>query len=643
MKISLRTKLAISFLIVVVITGLVITLAGMHLISDRIIKQAQDKVRIDLNSARHIYQGEIDDVETVIRLTAVRFFLKDSFLKGDLDKLKLELGKVKERDSLDILILTDKEGCVIIRPHNPKISGDSQVENEIVRRVLFERKPYASTEIVSKEELSKEGEDLVERAYMKFIPTPKAKATSETENTSGMMLLAAAPVLDYEGNLMGVLYGGRLINRNYKIVDEVKETVYQDMTYKGKDIGTTTIFQRDLRISTNVEAPDGNRAIGTRVSEEVYDQVLARGKPWIARAFVVNDWYITAYEPIRNISGKIIGILYVGILEKEFVDLKKRTVWIFLSITLVGVIIAMVVSYILASSVTKPVRLLAAAVQQLAEGDFAQKVDVKSRDEIGELGKTFNFMAFSIKERDEQLKQHTQHIVMKSERLAMIGQLAAGVAHEINNPLGGILVYSHLVLEDPSIQGLAKENVEKIVNESTRCKKIVKGLLDFARQTKPEKKLTNVNEVLRSTLSLVEKQALFQNIELSYAFESNLPMIEIDTPQIQQVFMNMIINAAEAMDGKGKLITRTKFSKDNRYVDIEFADTGCGISQENMKKLFEPFFTTKEVGYGTGLGLAISYGIIGRHDGNIDVQSEEGKGTTFVIRLPIELNKQASI
>ena len=635
MSISLRTKLIVSFLVVVVITGFVATWVGVRLIGDGIIRQAQDKVRVDLNSAREIYQEKLENVKLVVRLTAVRFLIIESLLSGDIEPMKAELRRMRERESLDVLTLTDKDGVVIFRTRNPGIYGDSQAGDEVVSRALFSREVAASTQIIPREELIKEGEDLAEQAYMKFISTPKAKPRPEDEETSGMMIKAAAPVLGYNGNLLGVLYGGKLLNRDYEIVDKVKDIVYQGQTYKGKDIGTATIFQRDLRISTNVKREDGSRAIGTRVSEEVYDQVLVKGLPWIGRAFVVNNWYITAYEPIRNIAGDIIGILYVGILEEKFADMRRGTIWMFLGITLAGVAAALIVSYFLANGILKPIRHLVFASKRLAEGDLTHRVQLKSKDEIGELGETFNFMVESLTDRDEQLKRYTQQKIMESERLAIIGQLAAGVAHELNNPLGGVLVYSHLLLEDLDGEDPKRENLEKIVKQATRCKEIVKGLLDFARQTEPEIELADVNKILKDTLSLVENQALFQNIKISRSFCSSPPQVMVDKAQIQQVLMNIVFNAAEAMEGYGDLIISTRVAEADQFMEIEFTDTGCGIPEENLERLFEPFFTTKEVGHGTGLGLAISYGIIQRQGGDIEVKSQVGKGTTFTIRLPI--------
>lgn len=635
MKLTFRSKLVLSFLMVVLFTGFIGTLVGERLISSGIIQQAQENVRVDLNSAREIYQRQLDQVKNVIRFTADRFFINNSLLGNEIELIKDELKRIRVKENLDICTITDKNGNVIFRTRNPTIYGDNQAKDEVVSFVLSNREVVVSTEIISREELLKEGNDLAERAHIKFIPTPRAKPRPESIETTGMMIRAAAPILDDKGSLIGVLYGGKLLNRNYDIVDKVKETVYQGQIYKGKDIGTATIFQEDLRISTNVKRKDGSRAIGTRVSEEVYDQVLVKGLPWIERAFVVNDWYYTAYEPIRNIRGNIIGILYVGILEKKFVDMKRSTLLTFLGITFVGIIIAATISYFLASRVVQPIRNLVLASKRIAGGDLGHRVKLETKDEIRDLGEAFNFMASSLKDRDEQLKEHTKQTIMKSEKLATIGQLAAGVAHEINNPLGGILSYSHLVLEDTDTEDPRKQNLEKIVVQATRCREIVKGLLDFARQTEPEMSLANINDILNEALALIEKQALFHNIEVIKHLDPDPYQVMADYSQIQQVFINIIMNAAESMEGQGELIIRAKKTEDGNHAMVTFTDTGTGIPEENIEKLFDPFFTTKEVGRGTGLGLAVSYGIVERHKGSIDVRTEVGIGTTFIVSLPL--------
>jgi two-component system NtrC family sensor kinase len=450
------------------------------------------------------------------------------------------------------------------------------------------------------------------------------------------MLQAGAPIFDDENNLLGVLYGGTLLNRNFEIVDKVKQTVFEELQYKGKDIGTATIFQDDVRISTNVENEDGNRALGTRVTEEVYNQVVGKGQPWIGRAYVVNAWYITAYEPIRDIAGKIIGILYVGVLEEKYKDIQQGMILTFAAITIAGVLVALVVSYFIARWILVPIFKLIDASKAVASGDLTAQVKISTKDELEYLADSFNAMALALRKRDEQLKEFTTQKIMASERLALIGQLSANVAHELNNPLTGIVTYSHLILEEIDCEDPKKKSLEKIVGQATRCRDIIRGLLDFSRQRKPDKTLSNINTVMEQCLSFVEKQALFLNIDIIKNFQEDLPMMVIDASQIERVIMNMIINAAEAMDGEGVLIVSTRSTDDNRSVELEFRDTGPGISEENIEKIFDPFFTTKDVGHGTGLGLAISYGVVKAHQGTIVVESELGEGTIFTVRLPVK-------
>ena len=426
------------------------------------------------------------------------------------------------------------------------------------------------------------------------------------------------------------------MNRNYAIVDEVKQTVFQGEVYKGRDIGTATIFQDDVRISTNVHNEDGSRAIGTRIAADVYQQVVVKGEQYLGRAFVVNNWYITAYEPIKDYENKIIGILYVGILEQKYTDIRNQAILVFSGITLTGVALSILIALLISRSISSSIKRLATASKQLASGNLEAKVTNISNDELGELAKTFNFMATALKDRDEQLKEFTKKKIMESERLALIGQLSANVAHELNNPLQGIVTYSYLLLEEETCTEDAKENLQKIVVQANRCRDIIRGLLDFSRQKKPDKTLCNVNALLQGCISLVEKQALFHNIKVVLKLEENPPMVILDPSQVERVFLNLIINAAEAMDGIGTLTLTTKHNRKKKTIEIKVQDTGHGISKENMSKVFDPFFTTKETGHGVGLGLAITYGIVKEHNGTITVESELEKGTTFISEFPFE-------
>jgi two-component system, NtrC family, sensor kinase len=644
LRIPIATKLILSYLLVIVIISVIFMVVGVRSISNLILSEAQEKVRNDLNSAREIYLNELSHVDDVIRHTGDRFFLKDAMLNNDWDLAFAELDRIKEEEDLDVLAITDQYGYVLIRTCNPDFIGDNQGHDEIIHSVLYSENPNASTIIVSGEDLQKDTPELSEKAYFELIDTPLAREREETELNDGMMLKAAAPIFDYENNLIGVVYGGVLLNRNYEIVDKVKQTVYENIIYKGQDIGTATIFMDDVRISTNVKNEDGTRAIGTRVSEEVYNQVIIQGEPWIDRAYVVNNWYITAYEPITDLYGRIIGILYVGILEQKYLDIQKRTVFTFLSISIVGALVSMIVSYFIARGIHVPIRKLVSASKEVAEGNLDTKVIVHTNDELQYLAISFNRMSEALKRRDEQLKSFATQRIIKSERLALVGQLAANIAHELNSPLQGIVSFSHLMIEDEICDNPNHiTSLEKIVVQANRCRDIIRGLLDFSRQREPDKALYNVNSVLGSCISLVEHQALFHNIQITKDFQENLPLAILDASQIERVFINIIMNAAEAMEGNGKLSLETRFDAEKQSIEIILSDTGPGISEENLKRIFDPFFTTKDVGHGTGLGLAISYGIVQGHKGQISVESEIGQGTAFLISLPIEANGENGV
>ena len=240
----------------------------------------------------------------------------------------------------------------------------------------------------------------------------------------------------------------------------------------------------------------------------------------------------------------------------------------------------------------------------------------------------------------EKKLQETHLQLVSSEKMASLGKLAAGIAHEINNPLGGILIYSSLMMEDLPEEDPKRGDLARIVQETGRCKEIVKSLLEFARQTEPKKEPTDINRAINDGLFFLVNQALFHNIRIVKNLDPFLPFVRGNSGQLKQVFMNIIVNAAEAMHGNGTLTIATSPSPDRKTVWIEFADTGEGIPEENFSRIFDPFFTTKDVGKGTGLGLATSYGIVQDHGGTINVRSKVGLGTSFIIELPIQPQTQ---
>jgi two-component system NtrC family sensor kinase len=653
--ISIRTKLIVSFLAVIVLGGMLSLSFGWGLVHKTILTQAQDKVRGDLKTAWIIYNERLNVIQQTLLVTSRREIMSDLMSVKNTASLETVLGKIKHENALDILTLTDGTGSVVLRIGGGIGTGDSLADNPLVRQAL-EGKDASGSLVLQREEILREAPGLAEQAAIPFVPTPRSTQMPEAREGSGLFQMAATPILGPGTTVLGVLYGGNLLNRNYGIVDGVKEAVYEGAKYRGTDTGTATIFLYNLRISTNVMSKGGKRAIGTLVSDEVAAQVLREGRRWSGRAFVVYDWYITSYDPIRDPDGKVIGMLYVGMLERPYIDAARRVMFTFTGIAVLCVILLLVILYFSTTRIVRPLQEMVEATEKISHGDLSHRVVVTSRDEIGYLAISFNRMTENLATAKEELVEwgttlekkvdertralvEMQQQMVQSEKLASLGKLSASIAHEINNPLGGILIYAHLIQEDMKKDDPASENLSKIIKETTRCKNIVKDLLEFARSKEPRKGLADLNRTLGRALDIVEQQAAFQDVRIHKQLASDLPAVIADADQLQQVFLNIIINACEAMDGKGDLTLTTARDPAGKTVSVGIQDTGCGMSTAVKSMIFEPFFTTKEVGKGTGLGLAVSYGIITRHEGTISVESEPGKGATFTITLPVGTEK----
>jgi len=633
---TLRRRVALSMVSVVAISGGVAAVIGAYLLQRHVGQEAQNRVHQHLNAGREFYEERLEAISDALRYTALGERFSQAVTDKEVGYLSPRLDAVRNSAGLDLLCATDAAGSVIYRAQRPRLAGDSLAGDHLIDLVLKGSGVVSGTMLVPVEALEKEDPSLAERSRIRILPTPKARPMAGTQLAAGMMLCAAAPVRGPDGRLVGVLRAGVLLSRNYDLVDQVQNTVFRDERYRGKLLGTATVFQDDVRISTNVMREDGSRAIGSRVSAEVYDQVLERQKTWLGRAWVVNDWYISAYAPIYDVEDRAVGMLYVGVLERKFRDLRTRTLRIFGLVTLAGMFVAAIAAWKLADSVSRPVRRLATVSAAVARGDFSQMLPVASADAIGSLTRSFNVMARSLKERDALLKERTRLQLTRSERLASIGRLAAGVAHEINNPLTGVLTFAHMLRKNVPEGSQEKRDVDTIIEATMRCRDIVRGLLDFSRQGEPHKELSDLNRVLHRALDLTRNQASINGVNTIEEMDPALPPLVIDPNQIQEVAVNIIVNAIDAMPDGGDLVVRTRAVDANGtpWVEFEISDTGCGISAEDVEHIFDPFFTTKRAGKGTGLGLAVSYGIVTGHGGRIDVSSEVRRGTTVTVRLP---------
>ena len=625
-------RLSLSLVAIILVVNASLALALILYVTQVLHDEVQESVRLDLNSARAVYSSQLVSMRRYLQGSALHARLVSSIEGSGATCPAAFMEDLRLAGDVDMLALVDLDGrCACTGVDASPLPVDL-ADNLVVQQVLGTGQAAEGTIIVSAADLAAFHPSLAERARFELVPTAAAIPTDELARTAGMVVAVAVPVRDSRGDMVGALYSANLLNRRFDTVDTIREQVYQNRVYNGRDIGTATIFQWDLRISTNVQTLEGERALGTRLSEEVYDRVLSQGGVWADRAFVVNDWYITAYEPIQDPSGQVIGSLYVGLLEAPFVRRQTLVVTVFLGIVLSTTLISLLLLVWAIRLVLRPISSIVRMTRAVSEGDLTARVEETPPGELGVLCESINEMARAVQERERRLETYTQRQIGQSEKLAAIGRLAAGVAHEINNPLTGVLTFAHLLKEKPHMTSEDHEDLDLLVRETTRVRDIVRSLLEFSRESSSERENLDLNELVRSTIRLLESQKLYRRILFEERLAAGSVMLVGDSDQLRQVLLNLLLNACEAMPDGGVLTVTTALH--GASVQLEVKDTGCGINSENLESIFDPFFTTKPVGTGTGLGLSVSYGIIQQHNGTIVAESEPGDGTRFMVRIP---------
>jgi len=464
-------------------------------------------------------------------------------------------------------------------------------------------------------------------------------------------------VRDAEGRTIGHVQAGVLLNRNLGFIDHINEIVYPEGALPFGSRGTATLFVDDVRISTNVRlfGPAGEeRAIGTRVSQTVRDSVLGEGRTWLDQAFVVNDWYVSAYQPLADGGGRRIGMLYVGFLQAPFTRVKVAGL-AGIGLLFFGVMVtAAVVSLRWARSIFRPLEQMEATMQRVEAGALDARVgSVASGDEIGRLaghldrllgvidGNTRELRRWNaeldakVAERTRALADAQAHLV-RNEKLAAVGQLTASVAHEINNPIAVIQGNLDLLREllGPAAAPVAAEL--KLVDEQIeRMRLIVTQLLQFARPTEFAGYVDSLQPaaVIGDSLVLVGHLLARTRIEVQRQNFSTRS-VAINRQELQQVLINLLVNAIHAMPDGGTLALSVR--DDGDEVLIEVADTGPGVAPELLAQLFQPFVTRKKDG--TGLGLWISRSLVERYGGDIAAanRGDGARGAVFTVRLKAE-------
>jgi two-component system NtrC family sensor kinase len=618
------------------------------------------KVGSDMVTAHEYFDRVVKGVGSRVEALAGAQRLQLALAGGQRTAIEAELDLARRRDRLDFMYVLDRSGKVrYVSAAQPGLADHSGWP--VVRDALH-GSAGSAIDIYDEGQLTLIDASLRDRASLNLVPTAQAAPDVRQSETRGMIIHAAAPVLDTGGQLLGVVEGGMLLNGNLEFVDTLNAIIYRDGSLPLGSKGTVTLFLDDARIATNVRLFEGERALGTRVSKSVREFVLERGNTWLDTAFVVNDWYVSGYEPVLDSFGKRVGMLYVGFLEEPFRSAKENALAVifllFATISLVG----SALSLYWARSIFRPLERMNVAIVRIDGGEIDARVGVTgSCDELGRLAGEFdhlldvlavkrnelqrwaNDLDLKVAERTLELEQantylrEAQRQLVMSEKLAAIGELTAGVAHEINNPIA--VIQGNLdVLRDvlgPAAQPVIRE-VRLIDEQVNRIRVIVTKLLQFARPGEFAGYVESVDcgTVLADCLVLSQHHLGKRSIRVEQRYAA-ARLVGINGQELQQVLINLIVNAVQAMPEGGTLTLASSDWNENdvpRGVRIDVSDTGEGIRAEDVDRIFDPFFTTKKT-LGTGLGLSISYSLIERYGGRITVDSVFGEGATFSVWL----------
>ncbi|MGR5433707.1 sensor histidine kinase [Vibrio owensii] len=540
----------------------------------------------------------------------------------------------------------------------------NSMENKFRFMDLTKRESFF--DVLDRKELEKLDPELTKRAEVPILKNGGVEAR-------GLVSRTVIPVYSQQNDLIGFLDGGLLLNNSTVLVDQIRDLIYLSDHDTLRPVGTLTVFLDDLRVSTNVPLDSDQRlgrAIGTRVSSEVYNKVLAEGEQWVDRAFVYDAWYITAYQPIKDQYDNVIGMLYTGYLMWPFVKAYMTNIVEISLITLMLLLVSGVMVYRGSRDLFRPIERIYKVVKlvQLGKEKRIGPLGLDEHHELAQLARQFDNMldaledrkvelknsamqlegkvqqrTASLKDKTEELELHIQLLnqtrdkLVVNEKLAALGELTAGIAHEINNPTAVILGNVELIqFELGEEASRVQEEIDAIHAQIDRIRNITRSLLQYSRQGGVQDEITwqHVNPIIDESITLVKTGTKKRDIEFVTNLQAHTS-VEINRHHLLQILVNLQMNGIHAMGGKGKLtVVSEDWIEDSELkgAAIHVTDEGCGIKPENLSRIFSPFYTTKRDG--TGLGLSVSQSILSQTGGELKAESEWGKGSTFSIYLP---------
>ena len=619
------------------------------------------KVRSDLAVARGYFDQTLAEVGSGTRGVARSQRLLQAMAGGD---LAARLAADRQELGLDFLLL--------MRQDDPSATLPAGVASLLQTAATT---PARSAQIVrlSRDELAALAPRLLPRLHIPLVSTRNAAPDARATEDRALVLLALQPVRDAAGQPQALLVGGLLLNQNLDFIDHINRIVYPEGALPFGSEGTATLFLDDVRITTNVRLFQDQRAIGTRVSQTVRDRVLGQGETWLDRAFVVNDWYVSAYEPLLDAAGQRVGMLYVGFLESPFRWVRHAMLAVMGLIFLAVMAVSAWFSVRWARSIFKPVEQMNRTMQRVEDGESAARVGaLPARDELGALASHLDQLLDVIDENtaalrrwgeelDQKVAERTRELeasnaslrlaqqqLVKSEKLAAIGQLTASIAHEINNPIAVMQGNLDLIRDTLGPQAQPVTAEFRLLDEQVeRMRLIVTQLLQYARPTEYAGyvETLDLNQTVHDSLVLVAHLLAQTRIKVVRDLQAT-QRVGLNRQELQQVIINLLINAIQAMPQGGTLRLVTRDWTDEQGACgalLQVQDSGPGLAPGVAERLFRPFFTTKNDG--NGLGLWISLGLVERYGGGIVAGNREDghSGAVFSVRLLTEPQAPAAV
>ncbi len=657
MKLSLRSLQLLGYAIVVTLMGTFTIYAGISFISETVVKEAKLRVQMDLNSAWSAYNEEKAILQMAVSLAAQNEIVncsQSSVIKRSGISVQLEQLRIKY--NLDYLTVVDPDGVVMAGAKNSEALGINLIDNPLISDALSGN-AASGTMLLTREELLLKSTDLAKQAFIPLIETERARPTNREVEERGMVLETAVPILANGHKVCGVVFGGILLNRKFDLVDRIRQAVFGVDIYGGKPLGTVTIFLWDTRITTNVIKRDSTRAIGTRVSDEVYTTVLENGTRFGDRAFVVNDWYLSAYDPIMDPGGQIIGILYVGLLEQKYLDYKSELTLKFLAVGLFALILSVSLATYFSAKIRIPILKLVAATRQISLGNLDTRVTgIKAGKELTELSDSFNSMAKSLEIRSRQLEEASKELKEAyheaDEKNRSYLEMLGFVTHELKSPLASI-VFAIGSLRD-HLLGPLNESQEAVLKSSAKSADYLNStIMNFLNLSRIEEgelrlklwKVSLCHGIIEPAVQRLSEMIADSGMKVNCNVSPNME-ITCDPNLLTSVFQNLLSNAVKY--GKQDTEIRVELERESdEFIELSVFNEGSGFQKEDAVGLFTKFtrfsaekYNTKS---GTGLGLFVTKNIINKHGGDIWAESDPGKWAKFRFTISRRVRKAKSV